>query len=328
MVEAANREFKKHKKLVIISFTKESAAAIDKKLTFQASFAGTIHGFALKEIMAIQKKHIFKSKIMKESEIKEVLTQALMKIDNGIKNNYKQEITKVLAFMSSGFYNDRKELLRYFKILDEYTKIKRKFGLYDYNDTPQYLLELIDRFNWELKYEGLFVDEVQDIDQYEFELIQRFKCKTFLIGDPRQSIYIFRNSVPDIFDKFENLGYNMYILTKNYRSFQEILDYADAYLEADKGYGGVITDAKLIAANPKAQILCRTNREVEILSPHFEKVSTVHAFKGLESDDVIVVDFLTGSQESLNVKFVALTRAKNRLGITTIHELLKMKRSI
>lgn len=326
LIEAAKRAIQDNKKIVIITFTRDAAEVIERKLSYQADFTGTIHGFALREIHKMRKQYIFKNKIMSTGEIKEALIQALMEVDNGIKDGYKQEITRILQYMSSGYYNSRNELQRIFKVLKEYDKIKQSYGLYDFNDTPQYLLELIKQYKWKLDYQGLFVDEVQDIDKHEFELIQKFNCKTFLIGDPLQSIYLFRDSVENVFDKFENLGYNMYILSDNYRSYQEILDYAGAHLLASRGSGGLITDERLLIANPNAQILCRTNREVERLSEHFENVTTIHAFKGLERDDVIVVPFPTGSQESLNIKFVALTRARNRLGIARADDLIKLKR--
>lgn len=328
LVEAAKRSIAHGDKVVLITFTRDAAESIENKLSYRAAFTGTIHAFALREIIKISKKHIFKNKIMTNDQVKATLVQAIMRLDNGIKKGYKEDITKVLVYQNNRYYDDRNSLKRIFKILKEYDKIKTEYGLFDINDSPQYLLELIKTYKWKLKYDGLFVDEVQDIDQYEFELIQKFNCRTFLIGDPKQSIYIFRNSIENIFDKFENLGYNLFILTDNYRSYQEIIDYAQADLYAARGYGGVITNHLLLLENPQAQILCRTNREVEQLSPLFTNVSTIHAFKGLEAEDVVHVAFQTQSQESENIKFVALTRAKNRLGIASFSEVYQLGKQL
>jgi len=71
------------------------------------------------------------------------------------------------------------------------------------------------------------------------------------------------------------------------------------------------------------QILCRTNKQVDELKEiGYEKVSTIHKAKGLEFENVIVCDFGIDGQENVNVAYVALTRAQNRLMIVD-HELLK-----
>lgn len=64
----------------------------------------------------------------------------------------------------------------------------------------------------------------------------------------------------------------------------------------------------------KTMILCRTNKQVKALQEKgFVNVSTVHQAKGLEYDQVIVVDTSISSYEDLNVAYVAMTRARDRL---------------
>lgn len=46
-----------------------------------------------------------------------------------------------------------------------------------------------------------------------------------------------------------------------------------------------------------------------------ERVSTVHQAKGLEYDNVIVVDFPQTCEEEQNIAYVAATRAKNNLTV-------------
>lgn len=76
------------------------------------------------------------------------------------------------------------------------------------------------------------------------------------------------------------------------------------------------------------QILCRTNKQVDELKDiGYEKVSTIHKAKGLEFEAVIVCDFGIDGQENINVAYVALTRAKNRLMVID-HELLKTAGSV
>lgn len=64
----------------------------------------------------------------------------------------------------------------------------------------------------------------------------------------------------------------------------------------------------------RPMILCRTNKQVKFLTDagYFE-ASTVHQAKGLEYDNVIVIDSTITCTEDLNIAYVALTRARNNL---------------
>ena len=166
-----------------------------------------------------------------------------------------------------------------------------------------------------------------------------------------------------MFNKLEN--FQLYKLKYNYRSYQEIIDYAatvfselvdkvdssDLYItqikyskpcniKCVKGYGGAVSIIdpfgnfmynnksmgqievdqnfmlrqfrKLIDKN--AIILCRTNKQVKAIQElGYPNVSTIHQAKGLEYDDVIVIDSPIRNSEDLNIAYVALTRARNNL---------------
>ena len=63
-----------------------------------------------------------------------------------------------------------------------------------------------------------------------------------------------------------------------------------------------------------SMILCRTNKEVKaIQEKNYFNVSTVHQAKGLEYDNVIIIDHEINCKEDLNIAYVALTRARNKL---------------
>ena len=68
-----------------------------------------------------------------------------------------------------------------------------------------------------------------------------------------------------------------------------------------------------------SMILCRTNREVRKLQAMgISNCTTIHQAKGLEYENVIVCDFLIEDAEGVNVAYVAMTRAKNRLLLTNV----------
>ena len=61
-------------------------------------------------------------------------------------------------------------------------------------------------------------------------------------------------------------------------------------------------------------ILCRTNKQVKaVQSMGYYNVDTVHQAKGLEYQNVIVIDMVISSTEDLNIAYVAMTRAQDNL---------------
>ena len=72
-------------------------------------------------------------------------------------------------------------------------------------------------------------------------------------------------------------------------------------------------------------ILCRTNKQVKAIEElRYYQVSTVHQAKGLEYDNVIVVDDNMDEVEDLNIAYVAITRAKNNVLIANFNQLYRL----
>ena len=69
-------------------------------------------------------------------------------------------------------------------------------------------------------------------------------------------------------------------------------------------------------------ILCRSNRQVRELNACGLDATTIHQAKGLEYDNVVVIDFAVDCHEELNVAYVGMTRAKDRLMIVSFENLL------
>lgn len=154
--------------------------------------------------------------------------------------------------------------------------------------------------------------------------------------------------------------FSQYKLDYNYRSYQEIVDYAvtvykilkrklenceDGYItqvlkiapskiKCARGDGGRVDVVNPFGAtysttqsnkldisqvfneimNEKPMILCRTNKQVKrIQELGYYEVSTVHQAKGLEYNSTIIADSPIEDFESLNVAYVALTRARDRM---------------
>lgn len=75
--------------------------------------------------------------------------------------------------------------------------------------------------------------------------------------------------------------------------------------------------------NRRPMILCRTNRMVNtIKQTGYLQVSTIHQAKGLEYDNVILIDSEITSLDDLNVMYVGETRARDGLFIASLPQVV------
>lgn len=97
------------------------------------------------------------------------------------------------------------------------------------------LFELTKRENIELpEVEHLLIDEFQDIceNEYEFTMETLNPKNFFVVGDSRQAIYTFKGANYKYFmDLINNPFVQVYELNNNYRCGEEIISYAQIYLD-------------------------------------------------------------------------------------------------
>ncbi|MGN0894279.1 MAG: UvrD-helicase domain-containing protein, partial [Succinivibrio sp.] len=97
------------------------------------------------------------------------------------------------------------------------------------------------------RYPVVMIDEFQDTDPVQFEVFSELylseqsahdKCCCYLIGDPKQSIYSFRGSDINSYNKAKQLvisrGGNLYSLETNYRSTKNIINGVNALFTESK----------------------------------------------------------------------------------------------
>lgn len=143
-------------------------------------------------------------------------------------------------------------------------------------------------------YEWILLDEAQDCDILQFEFIFKYINPDyfFLVGDPKQCIYQFNGSRPDLIMKIANLSdVTAFDLNENYRNGYNILRAAkdiitptgliDNSLAMRKGNGTYIkvpyslnTIVDKLDYEPNLNswaILCRTNKEVSTISSYLKK---------------------------------------------------------
>ena len=252
--------------ILVITFTK--AAAIEMKERFDrlsddiypVTF-GTFHSL----FWGILKKEMnYKtSDILMGANRNRVLLDAMRLIDKRFDDN---SMLGIYSAELSAFYNSAKSILDYepkiiekddlIQFLKAYESLKRKYHVVDFDDmlTKTYRLfkkkpDVLAR--WQKRFSYFLVDEMQDMNDIQFELMCMLSKRTnniFCVGDDDQSIYGFRGANPGLMQKFLSTYENTetILLNYNYRNPKNIVE----------------SSSKLIAKN-----LCRFEKSINSTAP-------------------------------------------------------------
>ena len=367
-----------------ITFTRAATEVLRARLSALGVYdvnISTIHVWARNYLEIYSQLYNFNLRVLNDQDIKAAI--------NKIVADYPRRVDAAQAYEFI-VNNKRLNLADRVKVVFEaierrYIIFKRANGLYDFTDYPLYLNDILKKYDENiLDTKALFVDELQDIDAEQAYVFERVKArKKFYIGDEKQMIYGFRGSSPEIFNRVnESNGFKTYTLKYNYRSYQEIVDYAmtvysgltkeiedgshalvsdiswynSSDIHCTRGVGGSVTvvspfgdfmrnnvyperninlDTILVDSIDEPQetadsviqsmlirspqILCRTNKQVDAIKAcGYFQVSTIHQAKGLEYDNVIVVDFPISDSDAINIAYVAVTRARDNVMIVSM----------
>ncbi len=142
-----------------------------------------------------------------------------------------------LDFLSRAEDPDSKALARVARfVLDRYERLKRRRGALDFNDLERGADRALEheaiRQAYHSRFALVMVDEFQDTNPLQASIIRRF-CKPdgsnlCVVGDPKQSIYRFRDADVSVFEEFCSKLSERHSLTWNFRSRPGIIDYANA----------------------------------------------------------------------------------------------------
>lgn len=124
------------------------------------------------------------------------------------------------------------------RVKDEYSTIKKRKNLLDFNDIEHCAFKLISDpeilCQLKSKYKFIFIDEYQDVNELQEFILCSLENNNNLnmIGDVKQSIYAFRRSTPKIFiEKYNrflnNNGGSLSYFNRNYRSDNNILQFVN-----------------------------------------------------------------------------------------------------
>lgn len=126
-----------------------------------------------------------------------------------------------------------------FEFETEYDKIKSQKQAVDFDDLQHLCLQTLKSETvkdvLKNRYKFVLIDEYQDTNEIQEEIVKQITKSNnlFMVGDVKQSIYMFRQCSPQIFiDKFNSFSANKKLgevikLNENFRSEKPILDFSN-----------------------------------------------------------------------------------------------------
>lgn len=155
------------------------------------------------------------------------------------------------------------------ELIVSFANAKKENNILDFNDMEHYAYKILVREvvdgqviptesakEYRDYFEVVMVDEYQDSNYVQEHILRSIARDNnyFMVGDVKQSIYKFRQACPDIFvnkyNSYKSEGVNVRIdLNKNFRSRQEVLDFANVVFE-----NTMHTDTASIQYDDKARL--------------------------------------------------------------------------
>lgn len=207
--------------ILFISFTTRTVTDINIKFNLEHDnpVIKTFHGLAFSEILSSKTKRL----VNHHSELFEHFDEDTLKQILSEKEHF--------AFKKATT-----------KRLTEYQLILSQNHLFDYPDLEiEFLNQLQDvtyQNHIQSQFQYLFIDEAQDMSNIQVEIIAKMINPTthlFFVGDPDQSIYGFRGSVPNQVNRLiKRFSCHLYTLVLCYRCNSLILKYANRLIEYNK----------------------------------------------------------------------------------------------
>lgn len=267
--------------ILVITFTK--AAAIEMKERFQrlsddvypVTF-GTFHSLFWG---ILQKELGYKSTdILMGKQKEQLMYTAFTSIDNRCEDKM---LLNLFSMELSTFYNsaksieeyepkyiEKKELIEFAKA---YEALKNKYHVIDFDDMLLKTYRLFKSkpnvlYKWQTRFSYFLIDEMQDMNDVQFELITMLVQRTkniFCVGDDDQSIYGFRGANPKVMNKFVKHfeGTETIVLDYNYRNPKNLVDCAHKLIS--KNTLRFQKNIKSTSPDGKISINCYDNEFIE-----------------------------------------------------------------
>lgn len=187
----------------------------------------------------------------------------------------------------------------------------KSLGKIDFDDM---IIKAIDKVkDANLPYKYIIIDEFQDTSQVRYDLIREIikytNSKVFVVGDDWQSIYRFSGCNLNLFINFNKYFSNTkyYYLKYTYRNSNELIHVSSSFIMKNKKqlkkniessknlekpvvitFNYSLDEVIDIIGNDKVLVLGRNNADIKDVN--WENKLTIHRSKGLEEENVILVN--------------------------------------
>ena len=158
-------------------------------------------------------------------------------------------------------------------VLERYDRLKRRRGALDFNDLERGADRALAHESvgeaYRRRFDLVLVDEFQDTNPVQADIIKRLvrgDCTNLcVVGDPKQSIYRFRDADVSVFEKFCGELPVRLSLTWNFRSRPQIIEFVNAVCAKPFETSGVPFEPLIPKIEPQAsgEAVIRLNTEVD-----------------------------------------------------------------
>lgn len=244
--------------ILAITFTNKAANEMRERLDLlvnqEPGFVGTFHSLGLRIIRENHELFNLTNNftILDSDDVLSIIKKLLKEKSYDPKEYSPSYIRNRISFiknenLSRGevekYFNTKAEQVA-FEIYDAYEELLSKNNSVDFDDLlrlPVKLFneheEILEKYQEKFKY--ILVDEYQDTNEVQYQFNKKLSNKymnIFVVGDPNQSIYAFRNANFKNILNFEKDFPNTTVipLDQNYRSTNYILDTANSIIKNNK----------------------------------------------------------------------------------------------
>ncbi len=244
--------------ILAITFTnkaaKEMKERIESIIKVETGFVGTFHSLGLR---IIKENHQLLNltnnfTILDSDDVVSLIKKILKDLHYDPKEYSPSYIRNRISFiknenLSRGeinkFFNTQAEHVA-IEVYDAYQEILNKNNSVDFDDLLKLPVDLFNKYpevleKYQEKYKYILVDEYQDTNEVQYQFNKKLANKyqnLFVVGDPNQSIYAFRNANFQNILNFEKDYPNCKVinLDQNYRSTEYILNTANSIIKNNK----------------------------------------------------------------------------------------------
>ena len=236
--------------ILAITFTNKAAKEMKERLDLLTlnndCFLGTFHSFGLRIIRenALKLGMSRNFTILDSDDVLSLIKKILKEMGYDNKEISPSYIRNRISFIKNEmlseleiekFFNTDIEKIAYEVYKKYQIKLKANNSV-DFDDLLV-LPEVLEHYQNRFKY--ILVDEYQDTNEVQYKMVKLLSKKyqnIFVVGDPDQSIYMFRGANYKNILNFEHDFFNAKVipLTDNYRSTKNILDAANSVIKNNK----------------------------------------------------------------------------------------------